>query len=167
MMVLLERTVLQGHISLDLGSWVLQVCGENPFPSQVRKPETWSSNTAEWHYSILINRVKNFVQKHTWETQLFTAASTSQSKRNIIRPHCICIAYRCSLLLICYWHVAWSVCACVSVYDVMGRYPAKTAGLIEMPFGMWGGVGHRNHVLDGGLDPQEKGQFWDGEGAVP
>jgi len=28
------------------------------------------------------------------------------------------------------------------------RYPAKTAGLIEMAFGMWSGVGHSNHVLD-------------------
>ena len=27
------------------------------------------------------------------------------------------------------------------------------AGLIEMPFGMWGGVGSSNHVLDGGPDP--------------
>ena len=35
----------------------------------------------------------------------------------------------------------------------MVRYPAKTAGPIEMPFRMWDGVGHSNHVLDGGLDP--------------
>ena len=28
----------------------------------------------------------------------------------------------------------------------------KTAGPIEMPFGMWGGVGHSHRVLDGGLD---------------
>jgi len=32
-------------------------------------------------------------------------------------------------------------------------YPAKTIGPIEMPFGMWGGVGPSNHVLDEGLDP--------------
>jgi len=31
-----------------------------------------------------------------------------------------------------------SVCVCV--FDVTDRYPAKTAGLIEMPFGVWGGV---------------------------
>jgi len=41
------------------------------------------------------------------------------------------------------------------------RYPAKTAGPIEMSFGMWGGVGRSNHVLDGGLDP-----FPPGEGEI-
>lgn len=35
----------------------------------------------------------------------------------------------------------------------------KTAGPIEMPFGMWGGVGPSNHVLDRGLDTP-------GEGAI-
>ena len=34
------------------------------------------------------------------------------------------------------WSVGRSVCEC----DVMDRYPAKMAGPIEMPFGMWGGV---------------------------
>jgi len=58
------------------------------------------------------------------------------------------------------WSVGRSVCEC----DVMDRYPAKMAGPIEMPFGMWGGVDHSNHVLDGGLDPQGKGQFWVGKG---
>ena len=29
----------------------------------------------------------------------------------------------------------------------------KTARPIEMPFGMWGGVGDSHHVLDGGPDP--------------
>ena len=43
-------------------------------------------------------------------------------------------------------------------------YCGKTAGPIEMPFGMWGGVGHSNHVLDVGPDPQGKGQFWGGNG---
>ena len=32
------------------------------------------------------------------------------------------------------WSVGLSVC------DVTDMYPAKTAGPIEMPFGMWGGV---------------------------
>ena len=41
------------------------------------------------------------------------------------------------------------LCVC----DVMARCPAKMAGLIDMPFGMWGRVGHSNHVLDGGLGP--------------
>jgi len=41
------------------------------------------------------------------------------------------------------------VCVC----DVTDRYPAKMAGPIEMPFGIWGGMCHRNHVLDGGQDP--------------
>jgi len=44
------------------------------------------------------------------------------------------------------------VCLCVCV-SVTFRYPAKTAGPIEMPFGMWGGVDPSNHVLDGGPDP--------------
>ena len=56
-----------------------------------------------------------------------------------------------------------SVCLCVC--HVMDRYPAKTAGPIGMLFGMWGGVGHSNHVLDGGLDPSRgKGNFEVGKG---
>ena len=31
--------------------------------------------------------------------------------------------------------------------------PAKTAGPIEMPFGLRTRVGPKNHVLDGGPDP--------------
>ena len=56
------------------------------------------------------------------------------------------------------------MCVCVSgclcVCDVTDRYPAKTAGPIEMPFGMWGGVGHGDHVLDGDRDPHGKRQFF-------
>ena len=49
---------------------------------------------------------------------------------------------------------------CLSVCDVTTRYPAKTAGPIEMPFGMWGGVGDSHHVLDGGpAPPRERGNF--------
>ena len=40
-----------------------------------------------------------------------------------------------------------------SVWNETFRYPAKTAGPIEMPFGVWGGVGDSHHVLDGGPDP--------------
>ena len=44
---------------------------------------------------------------------------------------------------------AWSVClsVCRSITLVS---PAKTAALIEMPFGLWARIGRRNHVLDGG-----------------
>jgi len=42
------------------------------------------------------------------------------------------------------------VCVCVSVTRM---YPAKTAGPIETPFGMWAQKGHSNHVLDGGVVP--------------
>ena len=50
----------------------------------------------------------------------------------------------------------------------MKLHPAKTAGSIEMPFGMWGGVDHSNHVLDASPDPPKgNGQFWGGEWAVP
>ena len=31
--------------------------------------------------------------------------------------------------------------------------PEDTTGSIEMAFGMWGGMGPINHVLDGGPDP--------------
>ena len=51
----------------------------------------------------------------------------------------------------------------VSVVGLSGmsrRYPAKTAGPIEMLCGMWGGVGDSHHVLDGGLDPPRgRGNF--------
>ena len=40
-----------------------------------------------------------------------------------------------------------------SVWNETIRYPAKTAGPIELPFGMWGGVGDSHHVLHGGPDP--------------
>ena len=40
-----------------------------------------------------------------------------------------------------------------SVWNETIRYPGKTAGPIEMPFGMWGGVGDSQHVLDRGPDP--------------
>ena len=42
---------------------------------------------------------------------------------------------------------------CLSVGHVTDRYPAKTAGPIEMPFGMCGGMGNSNHVLDGSPHP--------------
>jgi len=45
-----------------------------------------------------------------------------------------------------------------------GASRAKTAELIEMPFGTQ--VGPRNHVLDGSPDPLENGQFERGEGAA-
>jgi len=35
----------------------------------------------------------------------------------------------------------------------------KTVEPIEMPFGLWGRVGQRNHVLDGVEIAHEKGQF--------
>ena len=41
--------------------------------------------------------------------------------------------------------------------DVRIRYPAKTVEPIKMPFVMWGRVGHSNHELDGGPDPQGEG----------
>ena len=41
------------------------------------------------------------------------------------------------------------MCVCVCITQL---HPAKTAGPIEMPFNMWGGVGPNNHVLDGGVD---------------
>ena len=57
------------------------------------------------------------------------------------------------------WH-GQSVGLCVCVSHVMDRYPAKTAGPIEMPFGMWGRLDHSHHVLDGGPDPPRgRGNF--------
>ena len=50
--------------------------------------------------------------------------------------------------------MAWSVCLCLCITV---RYPARTARPIEMPFDMWGGVGHINHIIDGGLDPPGEG----------
>ena len=39
------------------------------------------------------------------------------------------------------------MCVCVT-----RLHPAKTAGQIEIPFGMCGGVGPSKHALDGGAD---------------
>ena len=56
----------------------------------------------------------------------------------------------------------------LSVWNETIRYPAKTAGPIELPFDMWGGVGDSHHVLDGGADPPTvRGNFGGREGAVP
>jgi len=51
--------------------------------------------------------------------------------------------------------VPWSVCLLVTSVS-----PAKTAKLIEMPFGLWTWVGPRNHVLGGSQDPPRgRGNF--------
>jgi len=50
---------------------------------------------------------------------------------------------------------------CLSVCHTIVS-PAKTAGQVEMPFGLRTWVGPRNH--DGGPDPHGKGQFWGGKG---
>jgi len=42
--------------------------------------------------------------------------------------------------------------------------PAKTAELIEMPFGLRTWVSSRNHVLDGSPDPHGRGNFEEGKG---
>ena len=49
-----------------------------------------------------------------------------------------------------------SICVC---QYVTGMSSAKTTEPIDMPFGMRARVGPRNHVLNGGPDPQGKGQF--------
>jgi len=43
--------------------------------------------------------------------------------------------------------------------------PAKTAELIEMPFGLRAQVDPENHVLDGDPDPPYEGAILRGEGA--
>jgi len=53
--------------------------------------------------------------------------------------------------------VCLSVCLSVTVTDV---YPGKTAGPIEMPLGMWVGVGRCDHGFDLGPDPPRgRGNF--------
>ena len=64
---------------------------------------------------------------------------------SIIRPHRICVAYRWGLLLL-----TFPLSVSLSVWNETFRYPAKTAGPIEMPFGLWGAVGDSHHVLDRG-----------------
>ena len=55
--------------------------------------------------------------------------------------------------------------ACYRPSSVLCRFvtivsPAKTAQLIEVPYGLWTSVGPRNHVLDGGPDPpMQRGNF--------
>jgi len=57
--------------------------------------------------------------------------------------------------------VAWSVSRSVTLVS-----PAKTAGPIEMPFGLRTWVGPRNHVLDWGPDPPCKGAILRGKGSL-
>ena len=58
--------------------------------------------------------------------------------------------------------VCLSVCLLVTTMNC-----GKTAGPIEMPFGMWGGVGDNHHVVDGGLDPPREGAILGWGVAVP
>ena len=58
--------------------------------------------------------------------------------------------------------VCRSVCLSVTLVS-----PAKTAALIEMPFGLRTRLGPRNHVLDRGPDPPWKGPILRGERGVP
>ena len=84
----------------------------------------------------------------------------SQKNAHLFRPHRICVAYRCALLLAMFM-------VCESVCESVGHamYCGKTAGPIEMPIGMWGGVSHSHHVLDGGPDPPTgRGNFGVGKG---
>ena len=56
--------------------------------------------------------------------------------------------------------VELSVCQSVTIVN-----PAKTAEMIEMPFGLWTRVGPRNHVLDGeSRSSMRRGNF-EGKGA--
>ena len=58
------------------------------------------------------------------------------------RPHRIYMAYRCGYKLLLHMlYVGLLVCHAM--------YPAKTAGSIQIPFGVWAHVATRNHVLDG------------------
>jgi len=54
--------------------------------------------------------------------------------------------------------VCMSVCLSVCLL-VTAMSCAKIAEPIEMLFGSWSRVGPGNHVLDGGLVPQMRGQF--------
>ena len=54
--------------------------------------------------------------------------------------------------------VAWSIGLSVTLVS-----PAKTAGPIEMPFGLWTRVGPGNRALDGGPDPHMGRGNFDGE----
>jgi len=56
--------------------------------------------------------------------------------------------------------VVWSVGLSVTLVS-----PAKTAELIEMPFGLRSWVGPWNHVLDRGPDPPMERDNFEGEGA--
>jgi len=50
--------------------------------------------------------------------------------------------------------VAWSVCLSVTIVS-----PAKTAGPIELPFGVWPRVRSGHHVLDGVHITHANGKF--------
>jgi len=58
--------------------------------------------------------------------------------------------------------VAWSVCRSATLVS-----PAKTAELMDMPFGLRTRVGPANHVLHGGPDPAWEVAIFRGERGVP
>ena len=51
--------------------------------------------------------------------------------------------------------VAWSVYLLITTVSC-----ARMAEPIKMLFGVWTRVGSKIHILGGGLEPPEKGQFW-------
>jgi len=69
-----------------------------------------------------------------------------------------CMVCLCSCLSLCL-SVRPSVCLSVCVSVGHNHSCAETADL--MPFGVWTGVGQRNHIFDGGsVTPIGKRQFW-------
>jgi len=75
---------------------------------------------------------------------------------HIIRPHRSTTYVVRPIVTDCIaWYVGLSLCLSVTLVS-----PAKKAEAIDISFELRTRVGPRNHVLDGGLDPSGKGQFW-------
>ena len=73
----------------------------------------------------------------------------------IIKPH---RSYTTYVDAAYYYRPSSVVCRSVSISFTLVS-PAKTAGPIEMPFGLWTRVGPQKHVLDGAQIPHAKGQL--------
>jgi len=125
------------------------------FPSSRLVQVHWQNNFRNSHFGFSFYNLLTICPDSCWHL------------RNLIphRPIFIIIRLHRSTTYVdtayCYW-LSSVVCRSVTLVS-----PAKTAGPINMPFGLWPRVGPRNHVLDGSPDsPMGRGNF-EGEKRSP
>jgi len=99
-------------------------------------------------YHFTANLLPSLTVKEFWKFVKIWQSSAISLVVQFFLEHSVDVVY-------CYWPSSMVVCRSVILV-----IPAKTAELIEMPFGLWVWMGPGYHELGGGPDPHEKRQFW-------